>query len=494
MLDSVADGLHHRPGRRRTLLGTDAFQETDITGVTLPITKHNYLVTRVEDIAPTIREAFYIAQLGPARARCWSTSPRTRSRRACDVDVRPTRRCDCRGYRPDAPRRPTTSSRRAAELIDARQAAADPRRPRHRHGRRRRASCARSPRRRDIPVAATLLGLGGFPAIAPAQPRHDGHARRGVGEPRDPGGRPAASRSACASTTASPATSRPTRRTRRRSTSSIDPAEINKNVTRRRRARRRRRATTLDGAAAARRRAATATPWLAHIAELKGDAAVRDIQTLPDDGQLYAAHVIHDLWRLTEGKALVVTDVGQHQMWEAQYYKHDHPRTLITSGGLGTMGFALPAAIGAQARAPRRRGLGGRRRRRLPDDRVRAGDRARRRASRSTSRSSTTATSAWCASGRSSSTTAATRRRRCKSPDFVKLAEAHGLAGAARRRRARTSTARSQRRARADGHRADRLPGRAGRPSTRWCPAGADLHDMIRRPQPPRSSRPRRTE
>ena len=62
--------------------------------------------------------------------------------------------------------------------------------------------------------------------------------------------------------------------------------------------------------------------------------------------------MIHDLWRYTEGKALVVTDVGQHQMWEAQYYKHDHPRKLLTSGGLGTMGFALPAAMGARFACP----------------------------------------------------------------------------------------------------------------------------------------------
>ena len=92
--------------------------------------------------------------------------------------------------------------------------------------------------------------------------------------------------------------------------------------------------------------------WIAHIDELKGDAAVRDIQSLPDDGHLYAAHVINDIWRETDGKAIVVTDVGQHQMWEAQYYKHDEPRTLITSGGLGTMGFALPAAIGAKVARP----------------------------------------------------------------------------------------------------------------------------------------------
>src|SRR5207247_1185305 len=92
--------------------------------------------------------------------------------------------------------------------------------------------------------------------------------------------------------------------------------------------------------------------WLARINELKGDSAVRDIQNLPDDGHLYAAHVINDLWRMTRGDALVVTDVGQHQMWEAQYYKHDRSRSLITSGGLGTMGFALPAAIGAKIARP----------------------------------------------------------------------------------------------------------------------------------------------
>jgi acetolactate synthase-1/2/3 large subunit len=92
--------------------------------------------------------------------------------------------------------------------------------------------------------------------------------------------------------------------------------------------------------------------WTGRIDALKGDSAVRDIQRMPDDGHLYAAHVIHDLWRATHGQAVVVTDVGQHQMWEAQYYHHEQPRTLITSGGLGTMGFALPAAIGAKMACP----------------------------------------------------------------------------------------------------------------------------------------------
>src|SRR5207248_8590831 len=85
--------------------------------------------------------------------------------------------------------------------------------------------------------------------------------------------------------------------------------------------------------------------------------AVRDIINLPDNGHLYAAHVINDIWHEAHaaGRAeqtIIVTDVGQHQMWEAQYYKHDTPRSLITSGGLGTMGFALPAAIRAKVSRP----------------------------------------------------------------------------------------------------------------------------------------------
>ena len=130
----------------------------------------------------------------------------------------------------------------------------------------------------------------------------------------------------------------------------IDPAEINKNV-------------PVDVGIVADVRDVLQTwrpslrkldlgDWGARIAALKGDSAVRDIQNMPDDGHLYAAHVIHDIWRVTEGKAIVVTDVGQHQMWEAQYYKHDDDRSLITSGGLGTMGFALPAAIGAKVARP----------------------------------------------------------------------------------------------------------------------------------------------
>jgi acetolactate synthase-1/2/3 large subunit len=130
----------------------------------------------------------------------------------------------------------------------------------------------------------------------------------------------------------------------------IDPAEINKNV--------RVDVALVGDLGETLAQVMRAVPgghrqaWLDHIASLKGDAAVRDIKNLPDSGHLYAAHVIHDLWRETKGSALVVTDVGQHQMWEAQYYHHETPRSLLTSGGLGTMGFALPAAIGAKLARP----------------------------------------------------------------------------------------------------------------------------------------------
>ena len=99
-------------------------------------------------------------------------------------------------------------------------------------------------------------------------------------------------------------------------------------------------------------KAADHSEWLQQVNTLKGDCAVRDIKNLPDNGHLYAAHVINDLWRETSGEAIIVSDVGQNQMWTAQYYRHDLPNTAITSGGLGTMGFGLPAGIGAKFGKP----------------------------------------------------------------------------------------------------------------------------------------------
>ena len=139
-------------------------------------------------------------------------------------------------------------------------------------------------------------------------------------------------------------------------------------------------------------------------------------------------HVINDIWRLTEGKAIVVTDVGQHQMWEAQYYHHDEPRTLITSGGLGTMGFGLPAAIGAKMAQARCRGLGDRRRRRLPDDAGRAVTAAQ----EGVKVNVAIINNGYLGMVRQWQEFFYERRYAAtplRSPDFVKIAEAHGLLG-----------------------------------------------------------------
>jgi acetolactate synthase-1/2/3 large subunit len=94
------------------------------------------------------------------------------------------------------------------------------------------------------------------------------------------------------------------------------------------------------------------TEWLDEIDGVRRAAGALDILSLPDDGRLHGAHVMHELWKQTRGNCVVVTDVGQHQMWEAQYFRHQRPRSLITSGGLGTMGFGLPAGIGVKLARP----------------------------------------------------------------------------------------------------------------------------------------------
>ncbi|HEX9028578.1 MAG TPA: thiamine pyrophosphate-dependent enzyme, partial [Anaerolineales bacterium] len=86
--------------------------------------------------------------------------------------------------------------------------------------------------------------------------------------------------------------------------------------------------------------------WLEQISKWRAESNQRDILSWPEDGKVYVAKVVRDLWKITEGNATVVTGVGQHQMWAAQYYPMDHPNNFITSGGAGTMGFGLPAAIG----------------------------------------------------------------------------------------------------------------------------------------------------
>jgi acetolactate synthase-1/2/3 large subunit len=330
---------------RGKLLGSDAFQEVDITGITMPITKYNVVVSKVEDIARTVREAFLIANSGrPGPVLVDITKDAQQAKAEFD-------------WEKSTPKLPPKRKRnnhdqvefdRAVELLNS------AKRPVILAGRGIMLSGAMQTFQEfvhtsNIPVAMTLLGIGCFPASDALNLGMMGmHGEAWVNtaiqeadlliavgmrfDDRVTGDLRTYAKNA------------------RKIHIEVDRAEINKNV-------------KVDAAIVgdARETLANLLPhvqtrdhgaWLSHIKELRGDSAVRDIQSLPDSGHLYAAHVINDLWKVTKGNAIVVTDVGQHQMWEAQYYHHDAPRTLITSGGLGTMGFALPAAVGAKFARP----------------------------------------------------------------------------------------------------------------------------------------------
>ena len=327
------------------ILGSDAFQEVDITGITLPVTKHNYLVTRAEDVAPALRDAFRVASSGrPGPVLVDITKDAQQGKAEFDFAAA--------APRPSRPHPMLDASRekiaQAVELILA------SKRPLilAGHGivnsgamRQVRALAERA----QIPVTCTLLGLGCFPASHELNLGMMGmHGEYFVNHSIQQ----ADLLIACGMrfddrVTGSLATYAPQAK---KIHIDIDPAEINKNVPA---------DVGLAGDLAQvldellpRLPSRDGSAWLKTIRALKGDHAVRDIQNLPDDGHLYAAHVMFDLWRATSGNAVIATDVGQHQMWEAQYYKHEEPRSLITSGGLGTMGFALPAAIGAKVACP----------------------------------------------------------------------------------------------------------------------------------------------
>jgi acetolactate synthase I/II/III large subunit len=327
-------------------IGYDAFQETDVTGVTLPITKHNYLVTDPNDIGPVLREAFHIARTGrPGPVLVDIAKDAQQKMTDWEYDSSPVK---LRGYRQDS--HPATSEmRKAAELIH------NAKRPVILAGQGVLMSGAMRElrefaERTQTPVALTLLGIGGFPASHPLNLGMMGmHGEAFVNQ--------AIQEADLLLAFGMRFDDRVTGDLKlyaphaRKIHADIDPSEINKNV-------------KVDAALVGNLRDTLAgllelvgdccdhSAWAAQVEEYKGDTAVRDIQHLPDNGHLYAAHVIHDLWRMVDGKAIVVTDVGQHQMWSAQYYKADHPGTFITSGGLGTMGFGLPAAIGAKFARP----------------------------------------------------------------------------------------------------------------------------------------------
>jgi len=303
-------------------------------------------VTRAEDLAATIREAFYVAKSGrPGPVLIDITKDAQQS--TCEFDWEAAAP-HMRGYRPDlSPAK--EAYEKALNLIR------EAKRPIVLGGHGILISGAEAEvqafaERTSIPVAMTLLGLGGLPASHPLNLGMMGmHGEAWVNKAIQDadlllafGMRFDDRVTGSLKTYAQHA---------KKIHIDIDPAEINKNV-------------KVDVALVGDLRQILHElmpqiemqdhrEWVTHVGSLKGDSAVRDIQNLPDNGHLYAAHVINDLWHETRDRdAVIVTDVGQHQMWEAQYYKHERPRSLITSGGLGTMGFALPAGIGAKVGCP----------------------------------------------------------------------------------------------------------------------------------------------
>ena len=326
-------------------IGSDAFQETDVTGVTLPITKHNYLVTDVNQLAYIMKEAFHIARTGRP-GPVLVDIPK-------DVQIAKTEYAYPEGeillpgYSP-----PSAASE--LEVENALRLISEAERPIILAGHGVMMSNATRElrelaERAQIPVTLTLLGKGGMPENHPmviGMMGMHGEASANLAiqeadllialgmrfDDRVTGNLKTYALNA------------------RKIHIDIDPSEINKNV-------------KADVGIAGDLKAVLVqllpklqpkshSAWMRRIRDWLEDSSERDILNYETPGRLLTAQVINDLWNLTDGDAITVSDVGQHQMLEAQYYPHQRPSTLITSGGLGTMGFGLPAAIGAKFGKP----------------------------------------------------------------------------------------------------------------------------------------------
>jgi len=327
-----------------SLIGTDSFQEADIIGITQPVTKHSYFVRRGEELASTIREAFYIASTG-RRGPVLIDIPKDVSA-AVTTFKYPQEPVFVRGYHPQ----PKVDDSRVAELLDLIAAAE---RPLILAG----GGLVQSDgseelvklvEKTGIPVTTTLLGLGGFPS------RHE----LWLGMP-GMHGTYAANQALLACDLLISIGARFDDRVTMRLDGfaplaqiahiDIDAAEIGKLLPT---------ALPIEGDAKEILQRANALLhnerkvkplWLQQVMKWKEDVPLRyrDSET-----ELKPQYVVEMLSETTSGNAIVTTDVGQHQMWTAQFYHFQHPRSLITSGGLGTMGFGFPAAIGAQIGNP----------------------------------------------------------------------------------------------------------------------------------------------
>jgi len=334
-----------------TRVGTDAFQEADIVGITLPIVKHSYLIKDPVDLPQALAEAVYIAQSGRPGPVLVDV--------CVDVwgkDVEPY----SGPFPPVIPGyAPPTSGGHPRQIAAAAEAIAKATQPVVYAGGGIIAGNAADALRRlaevaEIPVNTTLMGLGGFPGSHPLW----------VGMP----GMHGLAASTYAFQEADLILAVGVRFDERVLSTmmsewaphakiihiDVDPAEISKN-----RAAHigiaAESAAALEGLAEAYERlpvkhdAASRQAWMAKISAWK---VAHPYHVDTDREFIQPQHVIQALYRLTGGNAIVCTDVGQHQMWAAQHYTFDAPRRWLTSGGLGTMGFGLPSAIGAQVAMP----------------------------------------------------------------------------------------------------------------------------------------------
>ena len=320
-----------------SLLGKDSFQEIDIKGVTMPITKHNYIVKDIEKLADTIRDAFRIAQSGrkgPVLIDVTKdvTAAKTYFESVKPVKIHPV--CDTIRER---------SMKEASEII------CSAKRPYILLG----GGCVLSDaseqvrefvRKVDAPVCDTLMGKGVFPGD---DPRYTGmlgmHGTKasniGVSEAD------VLIAVGCRFSDRVYGNAKTFAKNARIIQIDIDPAEINKNI-------------MVDISIVGDIKAVLTIfnkrikeqkheEWICHVQELKEKYPLTYHQE-----KLSGPGVIEKIYEMTGGEAVITTEVGQHQMWAAQFYKYSKPRQFLTSGGLGTMGYGLGAAIGAKVGCP----------------------------------------------------------------------------------------------------------------------------------------------
>lgn len=324
-------------------IGTDAFQEADIIGITMSITKHNYQVRNVEDLPMIIREAFHIASTG-RKGPVLIDIPK-------DVSANKTtffypEEIKIRGYNPIPPldRRPVEKLLKAIEEAE---------RPVILSG----AGVVHSEahyellefvNKTQIPVTTTLLGLDGFPSA------HN----LWMGMPGMHGTYTANTAIQNSDLLISLGARFDDRVTMdldgfaphaKIAHIDIDPAEIRKNVETHIAC-----VGDIKSVLALANETAKPAQSEAWISQIKANKQKYPLKYHNDDQVLKPQYVIEMIHETTKGEAIITTDVGQHQMWAAQFYKFNHPRSLITSGGLGTMGFGFPSAIGAQIGNPDR--------------------------------------------------------------------------------------------------------------------------------------------